>query len=98
MQKLLAFACLAVLLFGCCPDEPSLSEIENGCKESLCREMGIPQSATLTRAHKIGEGRWSVRVTLIRRDGQSRSMDATAVLDEKEMFTIITNAMFGQVA
>ena len=82
MQKLLVFACLVVLLFGCGQDEPSLSDIENGCKESLSREMGIPPSAILTRAHKIGGGRWSVRVTLIRLDGQSRSMGATAVLDE----------------
>lgn len=83
VQKLLVFACLVFLLFGCGQDEPSLSEVEKGCRESLSREMGIPQSAILTRAHKIGGGRWSVRVTLIRRDGQGRSMDAMAVLDEK---------------
>lgn len=82
VQKLLVFACLVVLLFGCGPDEPSLSEVEKGCRESVSREMGIPQSAILTRAHKIGGGRWSVRVTLICPDGQSRSMGTTAVLDE----------------
>lgn len=82
MQKLLVFACLMVLLFGCGLDKPSLSDVENGCKEALSREMGIPQSAILTRAHKIGGGRWSVRVTLIRLDGRSRSMDATAVIDK----------------
>ena len=62
-------------------DDPSISEIEEGCRTAVNSETGIPKSCISARARKIGSGRWAVCYTLTRYDGERRSSNVTAVLD-----------------
>ena len=82
MHKLLLIISLVALLYGCGGDDPSISEIEEGCRTAVNRETGIPKSYISARARKIESGRWAVCYTLTRIDGKRRSSNVTAVLDE----------------
>ena len=53
MHKLLLIISLAALLCGCGGDEPSISEIEEGCRTAVNSETGIPKSCISARARKI---------------------------------------------
>lgn len=82
MHKLLLSISLVTLLCGCGGGEPSISEIEEGCRTAVNRETGISESCISARARKIGAGRWAVCYTLTRYDGKRRSSNVTAVVDE----------------
>ena len=76
-----AFGVMATLMAGCGQTEPSNAEIERGMKESFIRETGAFAANLKAKAEKIGHGRWSVRLT-VERNGQHRTLNATAVLDK----------------
>ena len=63
-------------------NEPSISEIERGCERSFAKQLGASASQVSARATKNGNGRWDVRITAIRHDGERRSLYATAVMDK----------------
>ncbi len=72
---------LATCGCGSSVPEPSLSEIERGMKESFIRQTNAFSADLDAKAKKIGNGRWSVKMT-VRRNGEQRSLNATAVMDE----------------
>lgn len=69
-----------VLLVGCGPSEPSSAEVSSGAKESFYAKTGFSPSAV--RAKKSGNGRWSVDMDF-HKNGESRRLHATAILDDK---------------
>ena len=88
-MKLKMFVCCTLLaMIGCdsgnqsVAAKPTLREIEDGFKESMSRDAGIPQSCMSVKATAIGSGRWAVRMTATRYDGQQRTLNATAVMDK----------------
>lgn len=88
-MKLKMFVCCTLLaMIGCdsgnqlVAAKPTLREIEDGFKESMSRDAGIPQSCMSVKATDIGSGRWAVRMTATRYDGQQRTLNATAVMDK----------------
>ncbi len=82
MRRLLAVGALLAMC-GCGGGEPSVGEIERGFKRSFASQTGISASSMRVRARRLGHGRWAVRMTATRADGMSRSLDATAVMDER---------------
>lgn len=66
---------------GCGSSEPSLSEVERGMKESFIRKTGNFAVGLTSHAKKIGDGRWSVWLT-VEQNGISRTLHATAVMDK----------------
>ena len=84
MKKLimaLAMGAMTIVLVGCGQSEPSTAEIERGMKESFIRKTGAFSANRDAKAKKIGNGRWSVRLTA-ERNGQRRTLNATAVMDK----------------
>ena len=84
MKKLimaLSIAAMASVLVGCGQSEPSNADIERGMKESFIRKTGAFSASLDVKAKKIGNGRWSVRLTA-ERNGQRRTLNATAVMDK----------------
>ena len=75
-----AFMLLATCGCGNSAPEPSLSEIERGMKESFVRQANAFSVSLDAKAKKIGNGRWSVKMT-VERNGERRSLNATAVMD-----------------
>ena len=84
MKKLimaLTIGAMAIALMGCGHGEPSNAEIERGMKESFIQKTGAFSASLDAKAKKIGNGRWSVRLT-VERNGQRRTLNATAVMDK----------------
>lgn len=88
MKILIVLGCALFAVLGCdlgnqsVAAKPTLREIEDGFKESMSRDAGIPQSCMSVKATDIGSGRWAVRMTATRYDGQQRTLNATAVMDK----------------
>ncbi len=82
MKQAVLLAASLMLLVGCGPSEPSTAEVERGMVESFRRETGLTTGKLEAKAKKIGNGRWAVRMTGERYDGERRSLDATAVMDK----------------
>ena len=84
MKRLMAAVAIgatAMMMAGCGGrGEPSNAEIERGMKESFIRNTGAFSADLDAKAKKIGNGRWSVRLTA-EQNGQRRSLNATAVMD-----------------
>ena len=81
-KSIITLAMFTICLCGCGSGEPSLSEIEDGFRMSFASQTGMPASSMHVKAKRLEKGRWAVRMTATRYDGQSRSLDATAVMDE----------------
>ena len=73
---------IAAVMCGCGPSEPSLSEVERGMKESFIRQTGNFAVGLTSHAKRIGDGRWSVWLT-VEQNGNCRTLHATAVVDKK---------------
>ena len=86
----LTIGAMAIALVGCGHSEPSNAEIERGMKESFIRKTGAFSANLDAEARKIGKGRWSVRLTA-ERNGQRRTLNATAVMDKNGDIHYYTN-------
>lgn len=79
------FGCIIVVLcfinFGCGPSEPSNQEIAQGMMRSFVEETGACPTDLSAKAKKIGNGRWAVKLRAYR-NGEQRTLDATAVMDK----------------
>ena len=87
MKILGAIVFMSFVIVGCdsggySAAKPTLREIEDGFQDSMSCDAGIPQSCMSVKATDIGSGRWAVRMTATRYDGQQRTLDATAVMDK----------------
>lgn len=80
-MKYLKLIGLMCILVGCGRNEPSEAEIADGMKSTFIRQTGWYSSDVNARAKKIGDGRWSVKLTA-ERYGQRRTLNATAVMDK----------------
>jgi hypothetical protein len=85
MQKILLIWSL-VIIVGCGPSEPSNKGIADGMMSSFATETGIGdyrawQVKVKAKARKIGKGRWAVTM-MMERSGESRTLNATAVMDK----------------
>ncbi len=80
---IIAFLSLAALAFmGCGFKVPSTAVIERVVVNSIRRETGIYSGSLDAKAEGIGNGRWDVRITGERYDGERRTLNATAVMDK----------------
>lgn len=80
-MKYLVFSFLICTIIGCGKSQPSEAEIADGMKSTFIRQTGLYSSDVNARAKKIGDGRWSVKLTA-ERYGQRRTLNATAVMDK----------------
>lgn len=80
-MKYIKLIVLMCILVGCGKSQPSEAEIARGMKTSFIRQTGASSSNLKVKARKIGDGRWSVKLTA-ERYGQRRTLNATAVMDK----------------
>lgn len=71
---------LCFIIVGCGPSEPSNQEIAQGMMRSFVEETGACPTDLSAKAKKIGNGRWEVKLKAYR-NGEQRTLDATAVMD-----------------
>lgn len=81
MQRIILLIGLVLALAGCGSSEPSEAEIARGMKENFIRRTGAFSTSLDASAKKIGNGRWSVKMTA-ERNGERRTLNATAVMDK----------------
>ena len=72
---------LCFSFFGCIRSEPSNAEIAQGMKTRFLCRTGAYSANIDAKAKKIGKGRWAVLLTA-ERNGEWRSINATAVMDK----------------
>ena len=79
----IVLAGLVFALAGCGTSEPSNEEVARGMMEMWIRETGVSaKSVSLkAKAKKIGNGRWRVQM-VGEKNGERRTLNATAVMDE----------------
>ena len=79
----IVLAGLVFALAGCGASEPSNEEVSRGMMEMFIRETGASaKSVSLkAKAKKSGNGRWSVQM-VGEKNGERRTLNATAVMDE----------------
>lgn len=63
------------------PTEPSISEIERGFKEAMFGNPYESRNNLKVIVRRISYGKWSILCTA-RRNGESRTLHATAIMDK----------------
>ena len=82
-MRRIVLAGLVFALAGCGTSEPSNEEVARGMMEMWIRETGVSaKSVSLkAKAKKIGNGHWTVQM-VGKKNGERRTLNATAVMDE----------------
>ena len=78
----IVLAGLAFAITGCGASEPPNEEVARGMMEMWVRETGMHATPENLRAKakKIGGGRWAVQM-VVEKNGERRTLNATAVMD-----------------